>query len=484
MKKNLFIGIDLGATTLKVGAFNVETGKCVALESAETAMITAKKDWAEYEPANYRNMLAKTLQTVCGAVDKQCIGGVAVSSQGQACVLLDGEGRPTRNMFVWLDSRAAEQAEKFRKLTGEKISSFASAAKWLWVSENEPDVWSQTSAIMMLPEYVTFLLTEKRVVDRDTAASTRCLSKTRLEYEPEWLAACGVTEQMLGRPAAPCDMIGPVTGKAQNEFGIPEGTLVVAGTNDQLAGAIGAGNDSPGIISGTAGTAMALIANLGKKAPERGIACSRHEYPIPGQHYTLTFGKTGAALFTWFRNNFAPGSDYPGLIAEAMRVPEGCDSMICIPHFQGVATPSFRDDVRGGFLNVSMNHTLAHFARSVLESVCFSALDNFELVHPLVGMPERVLLLGGASKSDAWMQMMCDILGTPVELPAQSESATLGAALIAATGAGFHKDLPSAIRAGVSFKKRFEPDLNRREKYLVAYRFYRDAMEKLYKGAL
>lgn len=484
MKKNIFIGIDLGATTLKVGAFNSENGECAAFHSAETALITPEKNWAEYDAVEYPAMLKRALRAVCDSIDCEHVGGVAVSSQGQACVLVDQEYKPVRDIFVWLDSRAVSQAEKFFKLTGQKVSSFASAAKWMWVAENEPHIWAKTAFIMMLPEYVGFLLSGERVVDRDTAASTKCVSETEQAYNGKLLSACGVAEEMLGRIAAPCDVVGRVTRAAQAEYGIPEGTPVIAGTNDQLAGAIGAGNDTTGVISGTVGTSVALIANLGTGVPEGDLSYSWNKYPIPGQYYALTFGKTGAAIFTWFKNNFAGDTSYSDLIASAMRVSEGSDGMVCIPHFQGVATPSFRDDVRGAFLNISMHHKFGHFARSVMEAVCFSALDNFDLMLPAVKKPKRFLLLGGASQSDDWMQMICDILGVEVELPAQGEAATLGAALIASVGAGFHPDLPAAIHAGVNISKKFQPDIKRREKYLVSYKLYREAMEKLYKGAL
>ncbi len=119
-----------------------------------------------------------------------------------------------------------------------------------------------------------------------------------------------------------------------------------------------------------------------------------------------------------------------------------------------------------------------------MESVCFSALDSFELLKPRLGQLKRFRLLGGASQSDFWMEMMCDILGTTVELPEQTEAATMGVALIASVGAGFYSSLTDAVQACVTVRKRFQPNQENRNKYLTSYRLYRDSMEKLYKGAL
>lgn len=482
--KHIYVGIDLGTTTLKIAAYDARDGSLLAISSRETDLLTPRPDWVEYEPLSYRQSLFDGMHEVVSQVDARQIGGISVSSQGQTFVILDEDDAPLRNMIVWLDNRAAREADELQERLGREFNSLCSGAKWLWIARNELHLWRRTRKVLMLPEYVTYLLTGERIADRDTAQSSLCLDDSQADYRPDALESCEVKRSWLGRVVPPGELIGRILPEVCEHVGVLDQPPVFAGTNDQLAGAVGVGNDTRGIVSGTIGTATALVANLGNNAPaqQTGFYCGR--YPVQGQCYALTFGKTGANLLTWFRNQFAPARSYDEITGAAGAVPVGCAGLICLPHFQGVATPSYRADVRGAFLGVSLAHTQAHFARAVMEAVCFSALDSLELVRPLAGKPNRVILMGGAAKSEMWMQMMADVLATQVDIPINIEAATLGAAMLAAVGAGFHDNLHSAIAACVRMQKRFNPDTENHARYLAAYRRYRNAMEKVYPGAL
>lgn len=492
MSEHVILGFDLGTTTMKIAAYDGSNGECLALCSRETRLVTPRRDWVEYEPESYRAALFEALREVVAQVDGGRIEGVSISSQGQTFVQLDADDRPVRNLIVWLDNRAVAEAEELNgAFPAEEIvrnvkkpfNSLAAGSKWLWLSRHEPAGWARTRKILMLPEWVGYLLTGERKVDRENGGSSLCLNAAESRWWPEAVARCGATVDQLGTPVAPGALIGEMLPSVAADCGITGRPKVFAGANDQTAGALGVGNDRVGFTSGMVGTAMALITNLGETPPVR-PRFDWGPYAIEGQYFGLTYGKTGATLLTWFRNQFAAGVSYDELAAEAASVVIGAEGLTCIPHFQGVATPSFRADVRGAFLGIALSHGRAHFARAVMEAVCFAALDSLELVKTSGVAPKKVILIGGAAKSAVWMQMMADVLGLEVEIPANTEAATLGVALLAAVGTGLYADLPTAMRNCVKIERRYGPDAGRREAYLAGYRVYREIMERLYPGAL
>jgi len=84
-------------------------------------------------------------------------------------------------------------------------------------------------------------------------------------------------------------------------------------------------------------------------------------------------------------------------------------------------------------------------------------------------------VVGGGSKSDAWLQLKADILERPVSRPAFGEAGCLGAALLAAYGAGFFTDLVAASKNIVNIRDSFQPSARAaycRKKYEIYKEIY------------
>ena len=205
---------------------------------------------------------------------------------------------------------------------------------------------------------------------------------------------------------------------------------------------------------------------------------------MEGLYYTLTFGKTSGALLTWLRGLVGPEVSYAALLEEATGVPIGCEGLLLLPHFCGVATPTFRSDVRGGVVGLALVHKRAHFVRAVAEATCFLARDALTLARHAGQEPNELRMLGGATQSDYWMQMMADVVRLPLEIPACTEAALLGAAVFAGVTSGRFASVAEGAEAFYRPRKRFAPREREAKEYEGPYAAYREAMERLYPGAL
>ena len=122
--------------------------------------------------------------------------------------------------------------------------------------------------------------------------------------------------------------------------------------------------------------------------------------------------------------------------------------MLFLPYLTGERTPYPDPLARGAFVGLTVRHTQAHMTRSVLEGVAFGLRDSFELMTS-VGLSEihQVRVSGGGARSPLWRQILADVLGAELVTVNTTEGAAHGAAVLAATGAGFYPDVPSACAA-------------------------------------
>ena len=106
--------------------------------------------------------------------------------------------------------------------------------------------------------------------------------------------------------------------------------------------------------------------------------------------------------------------------------------------------------------------------------------ENVELLKDLGVKVEKVKSLGGAAKSDFWLQVKSDVLNLPIDLPKCSEAASLGAAILAGVGTKVYRNVDDAVKIAVSTKKTFIPQPKNVVVYQEVYRNYLNLYQKLY----
>ena len=210
---------------------------------------------------------------------------------------------------------------------------------------------------------------------------------------------------------------------------------------DQTAAALAAGAAEPGVVTETTGTALVMAACTETPAfpPEGRVTVYRHA--LPGRYLYLPIGNTAGMALRWFRDVCCPdlpagGEGYAALDREAAAVPLGCEGVTFLPFLAGAPDQDECPGARGAFYGARLSTTRAHLARSVMESAAFMIRDFLADLERL-GCPAReVRSLGGGARSAVWLQMKADICGRAFRVPACTEAAAQGAALLAGWGSG------------------------------------------------
>lgn len=483
MAKQAYLGLDLGGTGAKAGVFDHNGILLGSGRGACSATVTS--DGRAEVPIE--DVYAAAREAARQAIDQSGadIRALAISSQGQTFVSLDKDDRPLHPAIIWYDSRASEQAARMKSAVASAdpmpvIEAISTAPKVMWLRDNCPGLMDRARRYLLLPDYFAYLFTGDAVTDPSTASSTALYADDAPGYSAQALAAAGIGESQVARILPSGSPIGKVRPEIAAEWGLSTETVVVAGCNDQYAGALGAGNCRPGIISETTGTCLALVTLTDRPVANVSEGLWVGRFPIARYQFGLAYAKTAGVVLEWFNRQFCPTMTLADLDKLGAGSAIGANGLTVLPHFDGMVSPKPNPDARGFICNINLGHTLGDMYRAILESLTFSLRENVEFVKQ-AGFETGVLRsIGGGAKSDFWLQMKADVIGLPVERPAVTEAATLGAAMLAAVGVGDFASLEESSERLYRLERAFQPNCEAHASYQAPYNAYLDLCRRNY----
>ena len=475
--------IDAGTTAVKVSLFD-ERGQMVASSPQEYSLLTPAEDYVELQAEVYWQSSISGIRDVLAQrnVLPDEILAVGVTSQGETFIPVDQAGEPLRNAIVWLDNRAGAETQAmasdldldaFYEITGlPEIIPTWPACKILWVRQHEPGVFARAHKYLLVGDYLLYCLSGRYVTEGGVCTSTGYFDIRTGHWWKEMLDLIGLRPEKLPDLLGSGEVVGPVTAGASRETGLSTRTLVVTGTMDQIAGAVGAGNIVPGIVSETTGTALVLAATVNEPTydPQNRLPCYYHA--VPGRYLLLPYCQTAGMTFRWFRDEFGQGQSYDQLTALASLVPPGSEGLVMLPHLTGSTSPHFDPRAKGVFYGIVLGHTRAHFVRAILESVAFMLWENVELLVELGVDVGELVSLGGGARSKLWLQIKADVTDLPLRAAQCEEAASLGVAMLAGVGIGLFRDVEDACRQLARTGDRMDPNSEHHLLYENAYRRY------------
>ena len=483
-----YMGIDIGSFETK-GILMDERFEVAASHSVGHTMENPAPNCFEHdaEAVWWHDFCAvsRALLTKSG-VSAGDIAGVGASVLGCDCLPVDENCRPLRKAILYgIDARSQAEMDWLTGYYGEAgvlerfghpICSDDVAAKILWVKNHEPDVYARTYKFLTGSSYITAKLTGNYVIDQFLAkAAFRPLyredgsinsAECGIYCRPEQLCECRVVT----------DLAGYVTDEAARETGLLPGTPVITGSGDSTSEAVSVGITEPGDVMFQFGSSLFFY------------CCSDHpvtdprvhggNYTVPGM-YSVSGGTNAAGTLTrWVRDNFFPdlvaaqsagGPDAYGAMMDYL--PESSLGLVCLPYLAGERMPINDPAAKGVLFGLTLEHNRGHIYRAALEGVACSLWQNVRLIED-AGLPiARITAVGGGTKNTAWMQIVSDVTGREVAVPAVTVGASYGDALMAALGTGRLKsfsELKSVIRPG----RVYRPDETAHAGYATLRRVY------------
>lgn len=487
------LGIDIGTTGLKVVIFD-RYGDILSLEYIEYPLIHPVKGWMELNPELIWNSLKKTLKKANKKIKKDKITAFGISCQGEAVIPVDKNGNNIYNAIVTFDARTMPQykfwqnnlgKEKIFKLTGMPLHPMYSINKIMWIKSNKKDIYKKAYKFLCFEDYIFMKFGYTPTIDYSLAARTMAFDITTKKWSEEILNTVGINPELLAEVKPSGTMVnGEINKTIAAEIGLDRNIYGVTGGHDQACGAFGAGIIGENTAMNAIGTSDVIAPvfekiNLKKKMLENNYPC--YPYVIRGKYITISFNLTGGLLLKWYRDNFC----YEEKLAarkKGKNVYEVIDedifqepvNIFILPHYVGSGTPYLDPNSKGVIFGLDLETDKARISRAILESNAYDLRLNLEKLKLSGIKVDKIIAIGGGSKSLVWLTIRSDILGKKFVTLKNPEAASLGAALLAGIASGEYKSPGEAVGKTVREDKVFEPDMDNFKKYNKRYLIYRD----------
>ena len=494
------LAIDAGTEAIKAGLFDLH-GQRVAMGSRSYPTYFPAPGWAEQDPADWWAGLVGAVQDCLRAANVAPGDIAGISADATTCTLmpLDPVGQPLGRALLWMDVRAATQAQRIFA-TGDSALRYCLAganAEWmppkmLWLKENEPERYAATATLIEFTDWIAYRLTGRLTLNLDTVTQRWFYHTPSGGWPLDFFTAIGLPDLAAKFPADILPLGASVDGlseEAANALGLRPGIPVAAGGGDAFVGLLGQGVTQPGDLGVVMGSSNVLSALSVKELHFPGVFGSFPDAIIPGLNLVEGGQVSTGSVLAWFKRNFGAGaaadaaargvSVYQLLDEEAAQVPPGAEGLIVLDYFQGNRTPHTDSTARGAIWGLSLQSGRAQVFRALMEGIAYGMEDILQTFRTHGFLVERIIASGGATHSPLFMQIYADVCGQPLQVTREPEASLLGSAVVAAVGAGLHPDLATAARQMVAIERQFTPDPQRHAEYAFFVRQYQDTYRQL-----
>jgi xylulokinase len=392
-------------------------------------------------------------------------------------VLLDDANQVIRPSLIWCDQRSQAQVDYVNETIGRAnvlrfianpVLTGFTLPKLLWVRDNEPKNFERARKMLLPKDYVRFRLTGDFATEVSDASGTAVFDVVARRWSHDMMDGLGLDRSLLPTCYESAEVAGKISTAVAETTGLRAGTPVVGGGGDQAASAVGNGIVEQGIVSCTLGTSGVVFAHMEKVEYDDAGRVHTFCHAVPGKWHVMGVTQGAGLSLQWFRNQFASGTSYDALTAEAARSPAGAQGLFWLPYLMGERTPHLDATARGGWIGLTASHTRADLIRSVIEGVSYSQRDCLQIIESL-GVPvTSVRASGGGAKSGFWRGLLANILDKRLVTLETQEGSAYGAALLALAGTGEYNSVPEVCRAAIRETESIDPDP-------AEAAFYRDA---------
>ena len=479
----MFAGIDLGSTNIKAAIYD-KNFNLIDRQSRPVNYIR-EGGFVEFDAYAYFCDLVGLLAEMVEKNGVKELTQIAFTGQAESLVVVGKDGKPMMNAISWMDERSTEECAQLEKQFSAELCEAVTgqmavlptwpATKIAWLRTHKPEIYNNAETYMLLKDYIVFALTGKKLSDMSIATFSFYFDIYNKCYWKEMLEAIGVSESQLPALCEPCSVAGGLLPEIAQQLHLSTETQVNVGTLDHFAGMIGTGNITPGGITLSTGTVMAMATMCGEPTP-KSCGNAMHYGFLPNTWVMLPVAESGGVSLEWFRRSCMQ-ADYDEMNAVlAKREP---NELLFLPYLVGTNAPEFDAEANGVFWGLRQEHDAIDMAGAVMEGVSFVLRKNCEYIARNGMKPNAIIATGGGAKSPIWCQLQADITGLPVQIPAEKEAACLGAAIIAAVGDGHFASYEAAVQATVKMQMQYEPHPTERleRKYRRFNALYNAALE-------
>ncbi|MCZ6693653.1 MAG: gluconokinase [Bacteroidetes bacterium] len=433
------IGIDIGTTSTKALAFNLE-GKLLSKSVKEYPLITPQPHYCEQDPQLIFESAIEVLKNTVNENKNHQLLALSFSSAMHSLIAVDKKGEPLTNCIIWADNGADQQAKQLKsqntgkiiyERTGTPLHAMTPLCKLAWFYKNDPQLLRHTHKFIGIKEYVIYRLVGKFLIDYSLASATGLFDNQKLTWLDQSLEFAHVSSSQLSKLVSPLHTEVGLNKKWAKALGISTDVPVVMGASDGCLANLGSYAFQPGEAVVTIGTSGAIRVGSTRPLidPQQRLFCYLLQ---PGHYISGGAVNNGGIVLDWFAKNMVEG-DIPieKLLNDAAKITPGSDGLIFLPYLLGERAPIWDSQASGGYMGISIEHKQAHFLRAALEGVIFNIYQIGRALKEVSGEIHLIKANGGFAQSKLWLQILADVFNRKVYYSDIVDAPSVGAFLMA-----------------------------------------------------
>ena len=439
-------------------------------------------------------ILCRCVRTAVGAasIDPSDVAGIAVTSQREGCVFLDSHGAEiyagpnldARGFSEGLEVLDRLGAERLYQITGHSAPFIFPLARYLWFRKHgSPPV----AHLLMINDWLVYRLSGELSAEPSNATESMLFDLHARRWSEEILSLFDIPPAILPPLRRSGERIGPLTVAAAAATGLAAGSPVFTGGADTQCSLLGAGVIEPDTTAATLGTTTPVqtVVDVPVLDPQANLWAGCHVVP---DRWVLesNAGDTGDA-YLWLLDLVSPGRPPSELwhLGDQLAADRfGPPTMVFIgPTVFNLM--KLRPNRPGGILfpfpTMHLRPDRGTLVRAFMESLGYALRANLDQLRVVRRQCARELVVsGGMSRSPVLVQTIADVVGLPIRLARQPESAALGCAILMAAEdlQGGHA---AAARAMVQHQH-VEPNAEQHARYEAPYATWRELYTQLEEG--
>jgi xylulokinase len=421
----LVAGVDSSTQATKVEIRDADSGALVASGRAPHPPTTPPR--SEQDPWAWWAALGEAWQMA----GSPAVASIAVAGQQHGLVCLDANDEVIRPAKLWNDTESAPDAAwlvqqlpggaaAWAELCGSVPVAAFTIAKLSWLHRSEPEHWAQLARVLLPHDWLTWKMTGRFVTDRGDASGTGYWSAATGGYCWDLLAI--VDRDRDWTDAVPA-VLGPL-----DAAGTWSGATVAPGTGDNMAAALGMGLGvgDVAVSIGTSGTVY-TVSEHPTSDPTGAVAGFAD---ATGRYLPLVCTLNATKVTDTIARLLGVGLDELGSMA--LGESAGAGGVVLLPYLDGERTPN-RPDATGVLSGLRSDTQRAQLARAAFEGVVCGLLDGLDALAAEATLDTgRLVCVGGGSRATAYRQVLADLAGRAVQVPAEQEHVATGACVQAA----------------------------------------------------
>jgi sugar (pentulose or hexulose) kinase len=464
---DLLIGLDVGTSAVK-GVLVSAQGEQMAAGKRAARLLHPEPGWVELDPEeHYRSVCDLIRELRSRAPRGSRVRALAMAAASGNILLLDRRGRPLTNILSWLDARSIGRTAEL--LPGFDPSSFQEVSGWphaemfplvqlAWLRRHRPEHYRRAAHVGMNTDWLLYRLCGRWGIDPSTATTFYLYDQRRRDWHRPYLDLLELEPEKLSKLGSSGQALGPLSRQAAEDTGLPADTLAVLGCFDHPGAARGTGILDRGDLLLSCGTSWVGFYPVADRELAVRLQLLVDPFLSPGGPWGCMFSLTAVSVtIEKYIDRFVlePGEDPDRKFEIFNNAAAGVERGAA-----GLRVGLYRNPL--DFLNEVSDPRAGrprkYLARALMEE---AAVLMRRRIAELAGegiAARRLVMVGGPAESPIWPAILAEVTGLELELRGGQAAGALGAAMLAAIGAGLYRDEREAFQAMGGRGRTLSPD--------------------------